>query len=408
MGLRVSPARLETGPREGARPVATPAWRAHDSLPAGPERRQAPFRARKTPRDRQMTLHVDPNAAARPDSGLFGLDPDPAEARVHVVAVPFDATASYRKGAHRGPAAVLRASHQVDLYDVATGRPYEAGIALLAPDPRLAAWNERASPLADHVIELGGDVEHDPGARIALEEVNAIGTHLNGVVREATERALDEERLPVILGGDHSVPFGAIEAAAARFPGLGVLHVDAHADLRARLRGLHLVARLDHGQRRAPDREPLAPGAGRAPRRVRGRGRAHRGERAGASARSSTATGRTRAWRAPTCARWRASGSPACPRTCGSRSTSTASSPRCARTPGRPCPAASTGASAMSLARRARALGPPRGRPRPVRGQPGRCARRFRRLGRDRRRAPALPPDRHGAPDALTGGRKPG
>ena len=179
-----------------------------------------------------MTTHVDPNAAARPDSGLFGLDPDPAEARVHVVAVPFDATASYRKGAHRGPAAVLRASHQVDLYDVATGRPYEAGIALLAPDPRLAAWNERASPLADRVIELGGDVEHDPGARIALEEVNAIGTHLNGVVREATERALDEERLPAILGGDHSVPFGAIEAAAARFPGLGVLHVDAHADLR--------------------------------------------------------------------------------------------------------------------------------------------------------------------------------
>jgi agmatinase len=179
-----------------------------------------------------MTTHVDPNAAARPDSGLFGLDPDPAEARVHVVAVPFDATASYRKGAHRGPAAVLRASHQVDLYDVATGRPYEAGIALLAPDPRLAAWNERASPLADQVIELGGDVEHDPGARIALEEVNAIGTHLNGVVREATERTLDEERLPAILGGDHSVPFGAIEAAAARFPGLGVLHVDAHADLR--------------------------------------------------------------------------------------------------------------------------------------------------------------------------------
>jgi agmatinase len=148
------------------------------------------------------------------------------------VGVPFDATASYRKGAHRGPAAVLRASHQVDLYDLATGRPYEAGIALLPADPRLAAWQERASPLADQVIELGGEVERDAGARIALEEVNAIGTHLNGVVREATERALDEKRLPAILGGDHSVPFGAIEAAAARFPGLGVLHFDAHADLR--------------------------------------------------------------------------------------------------------------------------------------------------------------------------------
>jgi agmatinase len=179
-----------------------------------------------------MTARLDPNAAARADSGLFGLDGDPRGARVHVIGVPFDATASYRKGAWRGPAAVLRASRQVDLFDVATGRPYQAGIALLPPDPRLAAFNERASPLADRVIELGGDVGRDASARIALEEVNAIGTHLNGVVREAVERALDDERLPAILGGDHSVPFGAIETAAARHPGLGVLHFDAHADLR--------------------------------------------------------------------------------------------------------------------------------------------------------------------------------
>jgi agmatinase len=38
--------------------------------------------------------------------------------------------------------------------------------------------------------------------------------------------------MAVILGGDHSVPYGAIEAYAARFPGMGILHLDAHADLR--------------------------------------------------------------------------------------------------------------------------------------------------------------------------------
>ena len=36
----------------------------------------------------------------------------------------------------------------------------------------------------------------------------------------------------VILGGDHSVPFGAMRAYAERYPGLGILHLDAHADLR--------------------------------------------------------------------------------------------------------------------------------------------------------------------------------
>ena len=38
--------------------------------------------------------------------------------------------------------------------------------------------------------------------------------------------------MPVILGGDHSVPFGAIRAYAETYPGLGILHLDAHADLR--------------------------------------------------------------------------------------------------------------------------------------------------------------------------------
>jgi agmatinase len=65
----------------------------------------------------------DPNAAATHDSGIFGLPHLPSEAAVHVLPVPFDATASYRKGAWRAPEAILRASRQVDLFDIATGRP---------------------------------------------------------------------------------------------------------------------------------------------------------------------------------------------------------------------------------------------------------------------------------------------
>ena len=184
-----------------------------------------------------MTHTFDPNAAAGPDSGLFGLDVPPERAGVHVIPVPFDATASYRKGARHGPAAVFRASHQVDLFDLATGRPYEAGLCMLEVDPRLVEWSVAATPLADRVIAAGGAVGDDPELASAREEVDAIGTHLNGVVRAATERALAEHRLPAVLGGDHSVPFGAIEAAAERHPGLGILHIDAHADLRRAYEG---------------------------------------------------------------------------------------------------------------------------------------------------------------------------
>jgi len=56
-------------------------------------------------------------------------------------------------------------------------------------------------------------------------------------LRARTEEALDAGALPVALGGDHSVPFGAIAACAARHPGIGVLHLDAHADLRVAYEG---------------------------------------------------------------------------------------------------------------------------------------------------------------------------
>src|SRR5207247_1229004 len=65
-----------------------------------------------------------------------------------------------------------------------------------------------------------------------LERVNAIGAELNEIVHAAASSVLAQKKLPVVLGGDHSVPFGAIQACAELFPGLGILHFDAHADLR--------------------------------------------------------------------------------------------------------------------------------------------------------------------------------
>src|SRR5207244_409014 len=64
----------------------------------------------------------DPNAAAGPGSGIYGLPHSPEEARVVVVPVPFEATCSYGGGTARGPEAILEASRQVDLFDVETGR----------------------------------------------------------------------------------------------------------------------------------------------------------------------------------------------------------------------------------------------------------------------------------------------
>jgi agmatinase len=170
----------------------------------------------------------DPNAAASPDAGLFGLDHVPEAARVVVLPVPWEATTSYGGGTSRAPQAVLRASHQVDLFDTETGRPYEAGIAMLPEPPGLGERNGEAMAAARKARQ--GDLP-------AQAQVNALCADMNRSVQEATHKWLQEGKIVGILGGDHSVSFGAIAAQAARCPGLGILHFDAHADLRQAYEG---------------------------------------------------------------------------------------------------------------------------------------------------------------------------
>ncbi|MCP5024261.1 MAG: agmatinase family protein [bacterium] len=183
-----------------------------------------------------MTTPFDPDDAAPPGSGLFGLSITPDQAAIHVLAVPFDATTSYRPGTSQGPDAVLAASHQIDLFDRVFGKPYRSGI-VLTKDPRFESWNTEARALAEPIIELGGHIEDLPDAQDKLDRVNELGQQVRQAVSAFAEDCLAQDRIPVILGGDHSVPQGSIEACAKAYPGLGILHIDAHADLREAFEG---------------------------------------------------------------------------------------------------------------------------------------------------------------------------
>ena len=161
-------------------------------------------------------MKFDPDAAASKKSGIYGLPFSPTEAHVVIIPVPFEATTSYGGGTARGPAAVMQASKQVDLFDHETGRPYEAGIAMLEIPGKIVVSNARARKLG----------------RKNVRAVNTISASVNDWVYAQTNALLDAGKMPIVLGGDHSVPFGAIRAYAERHPGLGILHLDAHADLR--------------------------------------------------------------------------------------------------------------------------------------------------------------------------------
>jgi agmatinase len=128
---------------------------------------------------------------------------DPATAAIAVLPVPYDRTSTWKKGADRGPTAIIEASYQVEWYDIPTGTEvYRRGIATLDP----VTCEEGPERLADLVDE----------------KVTAL---------------LESGVLPVVLGGEHSVSIGAIRAAARILPGTSVLQIDAHADTREEYQG---------------------------------------------------------------------------------------------------------------------------------------------------------------------------
>ena len=135
------------------------------------------------------------------------LDPDrvdanrPSDAKAVVIPFGLEATVSYGSGTAKGPAAILAASHQLELYDEELGREayLDYGIAAIRPP----AWPARLS------------VEH------ALDQLAAV-----------VGAVLDQGRFPFVLGGEHSLTAGAIRPFAERYSDLVVLQFDAHADLR--------------------------------------------------------------------------------------------------------------------------------------------------------------------------------
>jgi agmatinase len=181
-------------------------------------------------------MPFDPDAPALEGSGIYGLPHTADEAEVILIPVPWEATTSYREGTAAGPFTIREASRQVDLFDVETGRPYERGIHMLEEDNAVRRMGLGARSAARQVLRASGMVD-DADLAEALATTNGLGAELNEWVRRETERWLDRGKLVGVVGGDHSVSFGAIQALAARHRGLGILHVDAHADLRVAYEG---------------------------------------------------------------------------------------------------------------------------------------------------------------------------
>jgi agmatinase len=128
---------------------------------------------------------------------------DPIEADVILLSVPYDRTASFRKGAVDGPAAVISSlEYQRETYD---------RYAQTMPDPSRKVA----------LVELTGINASEPAAMVAR-------------VRDEYQKHIDHGAFIMMLGGEHSVSTGAFQALASRLDPIGVtvFQIDAHLDLR--------------------------------------------------------------------------------------------------------------------------------------------------------------------------------
>lgn len=135
-------------------------------------------------------------------SNFLALPPDQCDLEnsgAVLIPVPYDSTASFRSGAREGPAAMIEASGALEDYD----------------------------------LQLDLDV-----SQIGIHTAPFVEPHLGSPelmvqrVRQAVASYLRSDRIVGVLGGEHSISAGAVQAHLEQYPELSVLYLDAHADLR--------------------------------------------------------------------------------------------------------------------------------------------------------------------------------
>jgi len=181
------------------------------------------------------TVSFDPNSIGQKIANIYGLPFDAKSANIVIVPVPWEVTVSYNAGTADGPKAILEASFQVDLFDPDVPDAWKVGIALLEASHELHGLNASLRPLAERYIgmlEEGLSPEDEPGMAKLLQQINDGCVTMNTIVESQCEEVLAQGKIAAVVGGDHSTPLGLVRALGKYHSDFGILHFDAHADLR--------------------------------------------------------------------------------------------------------------------------------------------------------------------------------
>jgi agmatinase len=177
----------------------------------------------------------DPNSPGDIHAGIYGLPFDAEEADIILVPVPWEVTTSYGHGTSKGPAAIFEASFQIDLFHREFPELWKCGIFM---DEVPEALKKQSADLKKKIRKVEGSDKKDPAKAAKLMQlVNEECDIMNQWVEQRTGFWLDKGKMVGLVGGDHSTPLGFLRAQAMRHKEFGLLHIDAHLDLRIAFEG---------------------------------------------------------------------------------------------------------------------------------------------------------------------------
>jgi agmatinase len=182
----------------------------------------------------------DPNGLGDLNGNIYGLPFNTDEAKLVIIPVPWEVTVSYQAGTAEAPEAILEASYQVDLYDPFVKDAWKLGIAMRGINPHIKSQGADLRENAELYIEKlseGNKAEQHPDMLATLGEINKACLELNHWLKNESTILLNQKKIVAVLGGDHSTPLGLMQALADINQSFGILHIDAHADLREAYEG---------------------------------------------------------------------------------------------------------------------------------------------------------------------------
>lgn len=172
------------------------------------------------------------------NSGIFGLPHTKDEASIVLIPVPWDVTTSYMPGTHKGPRSIKESSPQLDLYHPDFPDLWKQGVHMLDNAGWILAKNEELRADAEAIIDVledGGKPDKQTKALIA--KINKESAALNAWLKKESLAWMEKGKIVGVVGGDHAIPLGNMQAVGEKHGEFGILHFDAHHDYRKQYMG---------------------------------------------------------------------------------------------------------------------------------------------------------------------------